>query len=306
MPTLEAIRTILVPTDFSAASQAALETAVALARRDDAAIHLLHSIRLPVLHTNYDINVPRAVWEGLRKGTRERMQESERWLEEAGVSEVGSIVSDAQQPAEVIERSARELDADLVVMATHGRRGLRHALLGSVTERTIRSAPIPVLAVKETAIEPGPLQRILVPIDFSPHSESALAAASALARRDGAHLDLLCVVEPLADHLRHGSEDVIEFDERNRRVVAERLEARAAPLRDEVPSIQSHLGTGSPAEAIAEEAERLDSNLVVMGTHGLTGIEHAMIGSVTERTLRLTTRPVLATKPATGGAAASR
>lgn len=241
--------------------------------------------------------MPRAIWEGLRKGTRERLRESERWLVEAGISRVGSIVSDAQQPSEIIEQSARELGADLVVMSTHGRRGLRHALLGSVTERTIRSSSIPVLAVKQEAIEPMPLRRILVPIDFSPHSQSAVDAAATLARREGARLDLIHVVEPVADHLRHGSQDVIEFDEENRRLAAERLEALATTLEKDVPSIESHLGTGPPAETIAQEAERLASSLVVMGTHGLTGIEHAMVGSVTEHTLRLAKCAVLTTKP---------
>ena len=132
---LEAIRKIVVPTDFSDLSEAALRTAAALAQKDKASVHLLHSILLPFLHTSYDINVPQAVWEKLRKGANERMAESQRWLKEAGVSEVELVVSDANQPLETILRCVSEIDADLVVMATHGRRGIGHAFLGNALRR---------------------------------------------------------------------------------------------------------------------------------------------------------------------------
>ena len=77
---LETIRRIIVPTDFSDLSDIAMRSAVALGRRDSASIHLLHVIRLPFLHTNYDVNVPEAIWEGIRKGTQERMDAARKQL----------------------------------------------------------------------------------------------------------------------------------------------------------------------------------------------------------------------------------
>lgn len=293
---LEEIRKIVVPTDFSDLSKAALRTAAALAQKDKASVHLLHSIILPVLHTSYDINVPKSIWENLRKGANERIAESQRWLEEAGVSEVELVVSDANPPLETILRCVSEIDADLVVMATHGRRGIGHAFLGSVTEKTLRSCPVPVLAVKHEGITQTPIERILVPIDFSTNATKALSLAKALAERDGAQLDVLHVLEQVPDYLRFGSAEAVEFDNRSRAFAIDRLHRIQTELKRDGFSVHTHLPVGITAEVIADQANRLDSELIVMGTHGFTGIKHAMLGSVTERTLRLAPCSVLTTR----------
>lgn len=293
---LEAIRKIVVPTDFSELSEAALRTAAAFARKDDASIHLLHSIRLPFLHTSYDINVPHAVWEGLRKGAHERMYESQLWLEEAGISEVEVIVSDANQPAETIARCVDEINADLVVMATHGRRSIGHAFLGSVTEKTIRTCPVPVLAVKGKGVTEMPLRRILLPIDFSTNSKRALSLASTLAKRYSAQLDVLHVLAQVPDYLRYGSAEAVDFDNQSREFAVERLREIRVQLESDGISVQTHLPGGISPEVISDEANRLGADLIVMGTHGFTGFKHAMIGSVTDRTLRLAPCSVLTTK----------
>lgn len=293
---LESIRKIIVPTDFSELSEAATRSAATLALQDDASVHLLHSIRVPFLHTNYEVNVPDAVWEGIRKGTRERMVESQMMLEEAGVSEVGLIVSESRQPAEAIAQSAREIDADLVVMATHGRQGMKHAFLGSVTERTIRSSPIPVLAIKDNGIMKTPLRRILLPTDFSTHSERALSLACTLAKRYGAHLDVLHVLDRSPDYLKYGSVAAAEFDDQGRAMAVEYLKDIGKKLEEDNFSVRTHLVEGVAADLIADDADRLGSEMIVMGTHGFTGISHALIGSVTERTLRLAPCSVLTTR----------
>lgn len=295
---LESIRKIIVPTEFSELSETALRSAAKLASDEDASIHLLHSIRLPFLHTNYDVNVPEAVWEGIRKGTRERMSESKKLLEEAGVSEVGIIVSESRQPAEAISQSVRELGADLVVMASHGRRGLKHAFLGSVTERTIRSSPVPVLAVKGEGITQVPLRRILLPTDFSSHSARAMSLATTLAQRWDAHVDIIHVRDRTPDYLKYGSAAALEFDKDTQIFASASVEELADELREKGRSAAIHLPEGIAADVIAEEADRLDSDLIVMGTHGFTGFAHAVIGSVAERTLRLAPCPVLTTKAA--------
>lgn len=293
---LESIRKILVPTDFSELADDALRVAVELARKDDASIHLLHSIRLPFLHTSYDVNVPQAVWEGLRKGTRERMRESQTELEAAGIREVGIIVSEANQPAEAVRRSAQELDTDLVVMATHGRRGFEHAVLGSVTERTIRRSPAPVLAVKKGGVLEMPPRQILLAVDFSDDSGKATRLASSLAKRYAAEIDLLYVCEPISDFMRLISPAAVECEERSRLIAVERIREIGAQLEVENISVRTQILDGNAAEVIAAEAGRLGSDLIVMGTHGHSGLDHAMIGSVTEHALRLAPCPVLTTK----------
>src|SRR5690606_34769986 len=98
--------------------------------------------------------------------------------------------------APAILQYARDQEMDLVVMGTHGRRGLRRLFLGSVAEEVVRLSVCPVLTVHAGPIRSEALfGDILVPIDFSPHSKAALRAAASLAPELGASLDLLHVVE---------------------------------------------------------------------------------------------------------------
>ena len=101
----EPLQRLIVPTDFSELSQVAARTAVPLAKPGNASIHLLHVIRLPILHTTYDANIPEATWEGLRAGAREEMEKAAGALEQEGVATVGRILSESLQPAEAIVRS---------------------------------------------------------------------------------------------------------------------------------------------------------------------------------------------------------
>ena len=293
---LESIGTILVATDFSELSESAVLSAASLALPDNAAVHLLHVIQLPFVHTTYDVNVPEAIWEDIRQGTRERLAESKRTLEEAGVADVELIVSEYLPPAEAIVRSAKELDADLVIMATHGRRGIKHAFLGSVTERTLRTSPVPVLAIKGKGVAARPLQRILLPTDFSPHSVKAMKLACALARRSGAHLDIVHVLNETPEFLVYDSAQVMSYENQGRAMAGEHLEAVGKQVRDAHVSAKTHMCKGVAADVIEQAAGRLGSDLIVMGTRGFTGLSHVVIGSVAERTLRLAPCSVLTTR----------
>lgn len=85
---LESIRSLVVPTDFSPLSDMARESAANPARQDGATIDLVHAIRLPLFHSPYDIHVPQSIWAELARNGRDRMYESQLWLEEAGIEEV--------------------------------------------------------------------------------------------------------------------------------------------------------------------------------------------------------------------------
>jgi nucleotide-binding universal stress UspA family protein len=291
-----AIQQIIVPTDFSDGSGIAARSAAALAAPDAASIHLLHVIRLPFLHTTYDLNVPEAVWEGLRKGTHERLAETRAELEGLGVTDVHQIVSESLQPAEAIAHSVREVDADLVVMATHGRRGLKHALLGSVTERTLRTSPVPVLAVKEQDFGKSPIKRILFATDFSSHAKQALSLACSFAKRFGAHIDVIHVLDESPEYIKAISAEIVSFEKQARVMAGEHLEAIGEQVKDANLSTTLHLLDGRAVEMVASEAARLKSDLIVMGTHGHTGFAHVTLGSVAEKTLRLAPCSVLTTR----------
>lgn len=291
-----AIRKIIVPTDFSDLSEIAARSAAALAAPEAASIHLLHVIRLPFLHTTYDLNVPEAVWEGLRKGTHERLAETRVKLEGLGVNDVHQIVSESLQPAEAIAHSVRELDADLVVMATHGRRALKHALVGSVTERTLRTSPVPVLAVKEQDFGESPIKRILFATDFSSHANQALLLACSFAKRFGAHIDVVHVLDESPEYIKVISAEIVSFEKQARAMAGEHLEAIGEQVKAANLSTATHLLDGRAVEMIASEAARLQSDLIVMGTHGHTGFAHVTLGSVAEKTLRLAPCSVLTTR----------
>ena len=292
---LETIRRIIVPTDFSDLSDIAMRSAVALGRRDSASIHLLHVIRLPFLHTNYDVNVPEAIWEGIRKGTQERMDAARKQLLEAGVAEVEQIVSESLRPAEAIEKFAEEREADLVVMATHGRAGIKHSFIGSITERTLRTSSVPVLAIKDTGAEGLPIRRILVPTDFSPPSQEATRLACSLAERFGAAIDVLYVLEGWPGYLQFASAEAIDFETRAQAAMGDRLESVKTEMSRSNLSVSAHLRKGIAADVIVDEADRLGADLIVMGTHGHRGIAHLALGSVTERSLRMAPCSVLTT-----------
>jgi universal stress protein A len=141
---------ILVPVDFSDHSLRALEEAIEFAKVFGAEVHLLHCFQInPTAIANYGVVVRQSFDEDFRRAALRRLSE---WREK--VSAEGIPVQEhleANFPSAAISVLARELGADLIVMGTRGLTGLKHVLLGSVAERTIRIAPCPVLTVKNDA-----------------------------------------------------------------------------------------------------------------------------------------------------------
>ena len=290
------IRNILVPTDFSELSRLAVETAANFAEPDQAKVHLLHVIRLPIVHTTYDVNIPERVWEGLRGEATDQLEAARELVASRGAPVGESIVGERLSPEEEIVAAVERLSVDLVVMATHGRRGLAHAFLGSVTERTLRTAPVPVLCVKGGGLTNRPPSRILMATDFTSHADRALELAIEVARRFGAHLDLLHVFDTSPPAALAALDELVVLEAQARDQAAARLAETLDRARGSGVSIESHLADGIAADHIAERAESLHSDLIVMGTHGHTGWRHISLGSVAERTLRLAPCAVLTTR----------
>ena len=156
-PMTSVIERILVPTDFSPCSRAALEYALMLARRFSASIDLLHVWKVPVYATHDAwIDHPSGVRESLdnflEKQSREEM---ETLLSDVGAADVRvNARLESGDPREAILKSAQEGGYNLLVLGTHGRTGLAHALVGSVAEATVRRCPVPVVVV------PDPLKAV--------------------------------------------------------------------------------------------------------------------------------------------------
>ena len=138
---------ILVPVDFSDHSTAALETAVEIAKTFSAKIWLLHCYQLhPGGVSPYGIAAPASYHDDVRDAVTNQLRESQEKVEAEGVP-VEASVSSEFTPQAIVEM-AKDIGADLIVMGTRGLTGIKHVMLGSVAERTVRSAPCPVLTVK--------------------------------------------------------------------------------------------------------------------------------------------------------------
>lgn len=139
-------KNILVPIDFSEQSEKAASAACALAAKTGATVHLLHAYLIPVESVGIALTVS-------QKYVEQFVQESKAQLQEVVAklcpnASVGPLLVESGDPREVIVHKAKELNAELIVMGTHGRRGLMHAIMGSVAESVARSAHCSVLVVR--------------------------------------------------------------------------------------------------------------------------------------------------------------
>ena len=184
-------------------------------------------------------------------------------------------------------------------MGTHGRGGLRHAFLGSVTERVLRTLDRPVLAVKEdpeTAAKP--IAKILLAVDFSPHSDRAVETAAGLAARLSAFVDVIHAFDFSPDYNPYVSSFGVELERKIEADVSERLEGIRKQLEKRQIRVNTHFRRGHPDAVIADVAKQIGCQLIVMGTRGLSGLSHVPFGSVAERTLRTAPCSVLCVKAA--------
>ncbi len=148
--------------------------------------------------------------------------------------------------------------------------------------------------------KPWPPHRILVPVDFSEHSEHALSYAVGLAEAVGASIWALHVgatvppiYSPLPESTAAQAQIWSDMLARREQIQRDEVAKAVAPFADREVAIEILWAEGEPASSISATAESLDVDLVIMGSHGRTGLKRALLGSVAERTVRLLGRPVL-------------
>jgi nucleotide-binding universal stress UspA family protein len=202
-----------------------------------------------------------------------------------------------------ITTTARQRAADLIVIATHGRTGAKRVLLGSTTERVVRHARCPVLTVPvRTTRRRGKmpalhLKRILVPMDFSKTSETALPWAASVAAECNAELTLLHVVEKFPI-------DYVLGRELMKKTVTSLMTQSEAELKVMAESMSKSTGLnvlavvrdGRPFKEICSAAQKLSADLIVLTTRGYTGLKNVWLGSTAERVVRHAPCPVLAVR----------
>jgi nucleotide-binding universal stress UspA family protein len=278
---------ILFPTDGSEPAASVLEYALQIASEHEATIHVLN-----VVDTGKDspAGVRDHVRDVLEQNGTEIVTEAAQHATEHGIDVVSEVLHG--DPSEAIVEYSTRSAIELVVMPTHGRRGLQRVLLGSVTERVINTADVPVIAVNP-GVHPlaYPCHDILVPTDGSRGSELAVSEGAALARATGASLHLLHVVEtgrlgPDARSLLNEAELTTRADA----IIADATETAEAAAVD---SIESELEFGVPFKTIRTYIDTHDIDFAVLGTHGTTDFSRYVMGGVSAKIVRTSPVPVM-------------
>jgi len=295
---------LLCPCDFSDASQHAIDHAIAVAKWSGATITALH------VYEPLFMPIPAFPSGNQRVSTREvsrvREQLDARFhparLEGVNVD----VVVEVGHPARVILDRSRELNAQLIVMGTHGLSGFEHLLLGSVTERVLRKAMCPVLTVPPLmhGVSTLPYRRILCAIDFSNASLAAWKQACAFARDANATLIAMTVVEwpwhepPSPDLHTLPPEQVRALTELRRYLecgATRRLQA-LVPGDAGSTAFEQRVVHGRSYEGILRVSEDEHCDLVILGVHGRNVADMALFGSTTNQVVRCAKCPVLTWK----------
>ncbi|RXK49288.1 universal stress protein [Halorientalis pallida] len=279
---------ILLPTDGSEEATAVSDVAFDIAATHDGSVHVIN-----VADTTRDsvTNVRGQIVDALVEEGERIVDAVEERARDRGVTVRTAVLQGAPSPTIVDYASAS--DIDLVVMPTRGRRGLERVLLGSVTERVISSAPVPVLVCN-----PGsefafayPPERVLVPIDGSDAADRALSAGIDAATATGATLHLLTVAETasLGPDVRSAS-----TTERLSEAAEETLEdARSRVEAAGIDSLVTAVQQGQPYREIRSYIDDEDIDQVVLGTGEESDFGRFLWGGVTSKLVRSSPIPVL-------------
>ena len=294
---------ILVPLDASAAAARALPFAEALAGAGSARLLLVQAVNV---HT-----VPGA---DPTESQVLALDEAQAYLDglAARISDAGITVETAVPygpAAEEIVTEARLRHADLIVMTTHGRTGLGRWVYGSVAEAVLAHSPVPVLLLQSWLGEHpwrrlAARPRLLVPLDGSEFSEAALPVAFELIQQLGGELLLMEVVTPVDQVVAAGGPGgpiVVEVADVEALLAAARqyLDGVAGRLSEQLGAPPPRdLRVGDPAQMIADTAREHGVDLIVMSTHGRTGLARTAFGSVAGGVLRHASAPLLLVHPA--------
>jgi nucleotide-binding universal stress UspA family protein len=296
------IERILCPTDFSACSERALQRAVGLARWFGARVTALHVIgnarwSAMTMKGGLYMALPPDALRAQREAAEKELRRLAESVRGEGVPFEGKLVEG--DPARAIQALAGSLPAHLLVMGTHGWSGLEHLLLGSVAERVLRTAPCPVLTVREDPTELrnfSLFRRILCAVDLTKASERTLDMAFSLAEETLARVTLLHVVEGLLGE--SGPElyrPVPETGRLRRQLVDEAMEQlqRVGQRAQGFCDLRERVETGSAWRQILGVAEETYADLIVMGAHAHGAVGRMFFGSTANQVVRHATCPVL-------------
>jgi nucleotide-binding universal stress UspA family protein len=309
---------ILVPLDGSPFGEQALPLALSIARRAGATIHLVHvhnpatepyTATVAPLSRTAPLHVQREqAQQAYLEGIAARLHKAAPSVPVHPVLIKGAVVP-------MLRATATSMEADLVIMTTHGRGVLGRFWLGSVADNLLRELPVPLLLVRprEDAppleVEPE-VRRVLVPLDGTPLGEAVLEQAITLGSLLEAEYLLVHVIPPLepvayqvgaqaAGALESAVAHAEAVHKQIRQEAEEYLEGGARRLRDRGLRVRTRVTVGGqPGVAILREADLLGADLIALETQGHRGLSRMLLGSVADKVVRGATIPVLVQRPA--------
>lgn len=300
-------RSILVPLDGSTFGEQALPIAQSVARRTGAALRLIH-VYVPFSERYLEDKAILDATIRVKEQKNAYLHELADRLTSSSDISITSALLDGKvgQIIEALMNYATATRVDLIVMTTHGYGALTRFWLGSIADKLVRRAPMPILFVrpKEDAIldfaHEQIFQYLLIPLDGSTLAEQILEPAIKLGQSMQADYRLLRVIEPITPvgypsirldqdlpiRQRVEAEAQTYLDN-----VAERLRARSLQVQTQVVIHEQ------PAVAILEDASQSGIDLIALGTHGWSGLKRLLLGSVADKILRSASIPVLIHRP---------
>lgn len=293
---------MLLPLDGSDLSEQVVPFVIALAKACKSTVALAHVVDTSALHDAGQSwvempSVKQFVDEEAGRA-RDYLARVKQRFDAEGVPVTTEVTSGS--PAEAIATLAEAGKADLVAMSTHGRSGLARWVMGSVADRVIRETTKPLLLYRPTDSAPSgaTINHLVVPLDGSELAEQTLPTVAALAPLLGASVTLFRAVptytfafaEPYPFGGAEASAEILEAIENE---ALEYLNDQAAALRAKGLTVEVKKTLGDPANQLVELAHDTPGSLIVMSTHGRSGVARALLGSVADRTVRSSGRPVL-------------
>lgn len=281
---------ILVCIDGSEESFNALRGAISLAKLLDAEVFVISVVPVgPELSSALSVFI--GLKDTLLKGAEKILKQAEDLAEEEDIRLKTYL--EQGEPYQKIVDTAYVINADLIVLGKTGKTALGEAIIGSTAVRTIGSSPVDVLVIpKERSLK---LKRILVPVDGSEYADRAVLRAIELGKIAKGTLYLLNVIEiPL--ELFEGPGEIAQVKESLKLAGEEIVRKLKRRVKEEGLEVESYVVEGIIEEEILRIGEEKECDLIVMGSHGKTGIKRFLMGSVTERVIKMGNKPVLVVK----------
>lgn len=294
------VNRILCPIDFSKHSRQALDHAALLARWYEGQITVLHVFHVPQPAMPVSGTLGNAPVIPPMRPADEIEEDIRLFCGPLTTTHRPEIVAKAGVPAKEIVQHADQISADLLVMGTHGREGFERLVLGSVTEKVLRTTRRPVLTVPPPPVSHlggAPLYKtILCPIDFSDASTRALEFALSLAKEGDARLILLHVIEGFVDPSQLGENVHFTVPEYSRHLETDAMRRLKAAVPDQARvwcKPEEHVTSGKAYREILRMAADIGVQLIVMGAHGSNPMSAWLFGSTVQHVVRQATCPVL-------------